>query len=614
MDAQKSGFPRYTLFLLLFGLSCATGPALAATITVNTATDDFGSNLDNCSLREAIESANDNFDFGGCDHSGIYGDLISDNINLPELDPPGAFTLTRYTGHDNANNSTDLDIIGSVHINGFSAANTIIRGDTSDPDEQRERIFHIIEGTVTLDDMTIRDGFVDSGGDGGGLRTEPGSTTILNRVVVGLNIADGNGGGIWNRGTMTLNASAVTNNVTQSADVGGGGIYNTGVLNINDSRILTNRTEGLNVEGNGAGIYSLVELNMVNSHVNGNEIDVESALAEPIEGEGGGLYLHGTFHIEDSTISNNIARGRGGAFESEGADGGGIYCEGLDEGIIERSLITGNDALNMGASAVSDGGGIHGCAGLVISDSVISANLSEGDGGGIFMNGARMLRTTVYNNRAEFDGGGISEAGHVENSTIANNTAGFTGGGVQGSSGSFRNVTITGNIAENDDSEATSAGGITGGAGGPIITNSVIAGNTDNVNTSEDCDGTLTSLNYNLIQNATGCGGLNQEGLDKLNVQAELEALAANGGIMVGATVGTVPQQAMLTRMPQLNSNVLEIGDPAGCKDADGVLLLTDQIGRDRTEQGFDFNLGFPGVCDAGALEFSFVVFEDGFE
>jgi len=611
MDAQEIGFPRYTLFLLLFGLSCATGPALAATITVNTATDDFGSNLSNCSLREAIESANDNFDFGGCSHSGVYGDLFADNINLPELDPPGAFTLTRYTGHDNANNSTDLDIIGSVRIRGFSAANTIIRGDTSDPDDQRERIFHILEGTVTLEDMTIRDGFVDSGGDGGGLRTEPGSTTILNRVVVGLNIADGNGGGIWNRGTMTLNASAVTNNVTQSADVGGGGIYNTGVLNINDSRILTNRTEGLNVEGNGAGIYSLAELNMVNSHVNGNEIDVESALAEPIEGEGGGLYLHGTFHIEDSTISNNIARGRDTALSSDGANGGGVFCTGTAVGTIERTLITGNDALNMGLIAISSGGGIAGCNGLVIMDSVISANLSEGSGGGITMNGAQMLRTTVYNNRADRFGGGIANAGEVVNSTIANNTAGLTGGGVGAGGGSFHNCTITGNIAENDDSAAVSAGGITGNA---TIMNTVIAGNTDNVNSSEDCAGTLNSLNYNLIQNATGCGGLNQEGLDKLNVQAELEALTANGGIMVGATVGTVAQQAMLTRMPQPDSNVLEIGDPAGCKDADGVLLLTDQIGRDRTEQGFDFNLGAPGVCDAGALEFSFVVFEDGFE
>jgi hypothetical protein len=428
---------------------------------------------------------------------------------------------------------------------------------------------------------------------------------------VGLNIADGNGGGIWNRGTMTLNASAVTNNVTQNADDGGGGIYNTGVLNINNSRILTNRTEGLNVEGNGAGIYSLAELNMVNSHVNGNEIDVESALAEPIEGEGGGLYLHGTFHIEDSTISNNIARGRDTALGSDGADGGGVFCTSTAVGTIDRTLVTGNDALNMGLSAVSSGGGIAGCGGLVIMDSVLSANLSEGVGGGITMNGARMLRTTVYNNRADTFGGGIANAGKVVNSTIANNTAGLTGGGVGAGGGSFHNCTITGNIAENDDSAAVSAGGITGNA---TIMNTVIAGNTDQVNSSEDCAGTLNSLTYNLIQNATGCGGLTQEGLDKLNVQAELEALAANGGIMVGATVGTVAQQAMLTRMPQPDSNVLEIGDPSGCKDADGVLLLTDQIGRDRTELGFDFGPPSPGVCDAGAVEFSFVVFEDGFE
>jgi len=613
--AMNTRHPKTTTIsfaLVLLSILLSIASAQAATITVNTATDDFGSILGNCSLREAIQSANANADFGGCNSTGLYDIRTADIINLPELGG-GAFELNRFTDHDDNNNSTDLDIKGNVTINGFSAANTIIKGDTDADADERDRIFHVISGTVTLRDMTIRDGFVDDLQDGGGLRTEIGTTTVLDTVVVGLNIADRNGGGIYNRGTMTLNASAVTNNRTLNANNGGGGIYNVAKLNVNDSRILTNRTEGLNVSGNGAGILSLDELNMVNSLVDSNEVAVESALFEPVEGQGAGLYLSGTFNIQSSTISNNIGQGRGDINVNDGAKGGGIYCSVNSVGEILDSLITGNDVVKMGVLATPSGGGIYGCPGMTISDSVISANRSERDGGGIFMNGGRILRTTIYNNRADGKGGGVSGGqGHIENSTIANNTAGLIGGGVFTTTGSLRNVTIAGNIAENDDSAAVSAGGLVGGSGGPVITNTVIAGNTDNFTTSEDCAGTVGSQGYNLIQNATGCGGLNQVGLDKLNVTAGLITLAANGNILVGATVGTVPQQTMLTRMPLSSSNLIDVGDPAGCKDSEGVLLSTDQIGRPRSADGPDFDT--LAACDIGALEFTFVIFEDGFE
>ncbi|MBP6693107.1 MAG: CSLREA domain-containing protein, partial [Xanthomonadales bacterium] len=89
--------------------------ALAASITVNTATDDFGGVTSNCSLREAIQTANTNADFGGCTHTGIFNAAVTDVINLPTLGAGGFFTLNRI-GTDDTNSSGDLDITGLLRI------------------------------------------------------------------------------------------------------------------------------------------------------------------------------------------------------------------------------------------------------------------------------------------------------------------------------------------------------------------------------------------------------------------------------------------------------------------------------------------------------------------
>jgi hypothetical protein len=117
----------------------------------------------------------------------------------------------------------------------------------------------VISGTVSLKDMTLRDGDLPGGRFGGGLRTNPGTNTTLTNVVVGLNSADRGGGGILNAGTMTLNASAVTNNQTLLAtDLAGGGILNAsgGTLTLNDSRVLNNTVEGDNGNSVGGGVVA----------------------------------------------------------------------------------------------------------------------------------------------------------------------------------------------------------------------------------------------------------------------------------------------------------------------------------------------------------------------
>jgi len=177
---------------LVLSITCLVGQAQAATdalinnINVNTAVDEFGTGA-GCSLREAIQSANTNADFGGCNSSSIYG---NDHINIP----PGTYNLTSSASDENANVNADLDILESVTLvgagpgEGGNGTSTSINGGAS----FNGRLVHVLGGTVTLQNMTIERGHLASQGAGAGLRSEPGTTTILTNVVVGLNVADGN--------------------------------------------------------------------------------------------------------------------------------------------------------------------------------------------------------------------------------------------------------------------------------------------------------------------------------------------------------------------------------------------------------------------------------------
>src|SRR5689334_3438946 len=101
----------------------------AATITVNTTTDEFDVAANGtCSLREAVQAANTNAPFGGC--SAGNGD---DAIQLSA----GTYTLTRTGANEDGNATGDLDITSSVAISGAGAASTVIHGNAID------RVIHV---------------------------------------------------------------------------------------------------------------------------------------------------------------------------------------------------------------------------------------------------------------------------------------------------------------------------------------------------------------------------------------------------------------------------------------------------------------------------------------
>jgi hypothetical protein len=601
-----------------FALTLGAAPAsLAAVIDVSTSTDEFNTSPNGqCSVREAIRSANDNADFGGCTGSGAYN---NDTVRVPI----GTFTLTRAGIDEDFGATADLDIRGNLTLQGAGSTQTSIVGAAG----YSGRIIHVLLGnSVLIRDVRLRGGDVPNGRAGGGVRIEPGTTVTILRTSVALNTSDGSAGGILNRANLTLDTSVVDGNVTLNATQGGGGVFNAGgaTLTVIDSRVIGNTTTGTDANGSGAGIFNDIDgvLNVENSIVDGNVIDVRGTLSTSVDGDGGGIFSRGPFTIRDSTISNNIAAG-------SSALGGGVACRDVTNVIVEASVLRGNRVERNADIAIdlASGGGIslERCDAL-IRDSVIDANVSADESGGIhtFDGTVIIARTTISNNRATgsgafSDGGGASlgNGDLVVDSTIVGNQADGDGGGIFAGAGL---TILSSTIAAN----TSNADGLGGGAGGGLylessqasatVANSVFAGNLENgIGDHDDCEGILVSQGHNLVQQSSGCSVVGGSG-DQLNTNAGLAPLANNGGPTVGASNAT-PTVVMLTRAPSASSPLLDGGDPSGCKDAAGVVLLLDQRGLSRTQDGPD--AGTTATCDIGAVEVQAVpdaVLADGFE
>ena len=108
-----------TAIVAVIGLVCLTsGPAISATITVDTTDDELNADGD-CSLREAIQAANTNTAVDACTAGSGY-----DTIEVPA----GMYTLMILGIGENSNATGDLDITENLDIIGAGAATTIIRG------------------------------------------------------------------------------------------------------------------------------------------------------------------------------------------------------------------------------------------------------------------------------------------------------------------------------------------------------------------------------------------------------------------------------------------------------------------------------------------------------
>jgi CSLREA domain-containing protein len=284
--------------LALFLGMMTPSPTQAATITVTT-TDDQLSVDGNCSLREAIQAANARRAVDACPAGNE-----SSTINVPA----GHYILTLAGRGDDLALTGDLDITANVTVSGTSARTTIIDGNEGD------RVFSILGGTVTLRNVSIRNGASGASGDSA--------------------IEDQVGGGIYNTGTLTLIDSSVQDNHAGPTNGRGSGIYSTGTLTITSSTISGNVAVGSQLSAvAGGGIYTSGTAMVTNSTISGNKAYSVSAPA------GGGIYNRGSLHLISSTVSANETSWNGDT-------GAGLYHveDGSSSGrtVMENSILAGN--------------------------------------------------------------------------------------------------------------------------------------------------------------------------------------------------------------------------------------------------------------------------------
>lgn len=171
----------------------------------------------------------------------------------------------------------------------------------------------------------------DAGQHGGGLWTGFGSVTSLLNTPVEGNTAEMEGGGIFNKGDLTLSEVGLNRN---SAGVVGGGLVNdaSGVANVGNSNI--NENESATQAG---GVFNDGELNFVRATVSDNTA----------VGQGGGI-LTRTGATLDATmleVSGNEA----------GHDGGGIAIHWESSVILRNSSIHDNTSGRFGAAVYNEG-------------------------------------------------------------------------------------------------------------------------------------------------------------------------------------------------------------------------------------------------------------------
>jgi len=486
----------------------------------------------------------------------------------------------------------ELTIIGAV-------SNVVI-----DATGTGNRVFRIYSNAkLTLENVTIKGGlpliyYYPSGyyptppgviaGDGGGIYNA--GTLVLNNCSIRGNSSanyyfndywtrSGNGGGICNFGSLLMNNCQITANTCADgqnfgslADGGsGGGVYNSGTLVMANCLVASNSCGG----GGGGG-------DSVGFGAGGNG------------GSGGGIFNSGLTQVADCTIAcNQTGNGGSGFIGGTGGDGG---AGGDGAGICnmgELNLNTCTVSENVCRAGGSGGMGYFSGSG--------GAGGDGGSGGGIYNDGTLAAAScTIVNNLAGAGAnGGNSElpisAGYYENPPIysvppaaASGGAGGSGGGIlndaTNTAVSVRNTLLA--LNEANDPGLSGTNFFYGWEGETIET---VIGADGAPGSGPDVGGAVTSAGFNLIGAADGSLGFtnrlhaDQAGSVALSINPLLGPLQLNGG--------PTPTHALLSGSPAINQ-----GNSFG--------IHVDQRGHHRPYKypGIGFAPGGDG-SDIGAFE-----------
>lgn len=324
------------------------------------------------------------------------------------------------------------------------------------------------EGTLTVEETAIRENIAFGATGVGGIYSS-------GRLALdGSTVSDNEGGfpgvgGVSNDGTATITRSTISGNISLEQ---GGGISNQGTAAITDSTISGN----YGYLGGGGGIANFGTLTVTRSAIDGNHGG---------DGSGGGIHNGGTAIVTATTVSGNF-----------GEDGGGIAN--LGTLTLMRSPVRDNTACCIFGTGA--GGGIWNWGTALLVQSPIDGNAAV-SGGGIANFGTLTVRHSdlIDNSTSNLrhmtgDGGGLYNGGAAElfGATIRGNVATGRGGGIRNGPGYFGGVgtlsleqsAVTGNTALDLDGTGIFGGGIYNDLGTVTLWHTSVSGNTP-----DDCVG-----------------------------------------------------------------------------------------------------------------------------
>ncbi len=289
--------------VLSVGLSaCTTGIVFTVTSTADAVDAVPGDGscataAHECTLRAAVQEAN---------HAAQQVRIV--------LAPGARYSLSIMGADEDAAATGDLDVATTVTIEGHGA--------TIDAGNIDRAIEAVGAAELTIDHLTLTHG---SAAAGGGLMVDRSARAGLDHASVTDNLATGT---IMCTHIDELNIDLGCS-TSYDGFIGGGGIYSAGTLSMNASTVSDNRaaidasgchqepfvlkavtyTATVCVSSQGGGVTSWGHLGIVNSTISGNQAGSATGQVDA-GGSGGGMFLATTSSLTSSVVLSTIADNR----------------------------------------------------------------------------------------------------------------------------------------------------------------------------------------------------------------------------------------------------------------------------------------------------------------
>lgn len=347
----------------------------------------------------AIVSAKSSNYYGSETISGINVADISTWSDLNTLLGSGLKTRHITLGQDYVADESDgaLIVNGTVYLD--LNKHTIDRN-----------LFELPANYIPSDDIP---GYSSMGYDNGYVMkvVENANLTIYGGGIIkgGCNLGDGSG--ILNYGTLTVEGVTIKENFSRRKNTNGPygtgtGIYSPGTLNV-DKCIITYNVG----DGGGSGIYMFGKNTPGSTYtIKNSEISYNRA-----NSKGGGIRIcTNNAVVEDCKIKNNVVKNQGNV-TTDVSDGGGIYVHESSNSKIKKCEITGNNSDWRGGGVfVNTNGGLtmENCK-IKNNSSLGEQNVSGTGGGGVFLfgSGNLVLKDCDIEENSSYTVGGVYSEG-----------------------------------------------------------------------------------------------------------------------------------------------------------------------------------------------------------